>query len=986
MAKKKTPIPDEFKKRIDEQIEESEEAKNTDTTTNTPDDTGATQPPQNPDDFQNSTGALNLDEENGNGGISETLTTGAGFKPGETLPISITDELKKDYIDYAMSVIVARALPDAKDGLKPSQRRVLVAMRDLLLWPTGATRKCAKIVGQTTGDYHPHGDAAVYQTLVNMAQPFAMRYPLVHGQGNFGSIDNDAPAAPRYTEAKLSKIAVELLKDIDKGTVLYRPNYDGSINEPVVLPAAFPNLLANGANGIAVGMATKIPPHNLTELINALLHMIELGNSTEAKSIYNDLRLMKEQQTRVPQVLNAQPLEYWENYVNPNDAQYKEKVALLTTLVKEGRVGDEAETLGLNVERLQSFIKKNDSGIPENSLSLYPKFVSQITTQELMEYIKGPDFPTGGQIYNQKDIIAFYETGNGRIKMRGVMQVEEDEKGHQAIIVTEIPFQVNKAILMEQIAQLVHDGKIEGVKDLRDESAEEKIRIYIEVKSGFSPQIIMQRLYKYTPLQMNFNANMIALVDDEPKTLNLKRMLELYLEHRITVTIRKLEFELAQNKYQAHILEGLLKALDFIEEVIKTIRASKNQEEAKANLMSRFDLTDVQAQAILDMPLRRLAALERQKIEEDYGNLMAIIKHHEEYLASEPKILELVKTDLAEVKEKFGDARRTKVYKGDVDEVQEEDLVENEPTFVTISKSGYIKRVDPEEYRLQHRGGKGSIGAKLKENDYVNHALLCNTHDWILVFMSDGKVFKLRGYEIPEAKKVAKGLPIVNLLQITPNTVVTSILSLQSRADAKYIAMATEKGIIKKTELSDFDNIRKNGLVSIILKDGDQLVQAQLTSGKDELIVVTQNGKSIRFPENEVKESGRNTMGVKGITIKKDDIVISFDVVNNDKDLLLTVSQCGFGKCTALQEFKQQHRSGSGIFAARIGAKTGKLVIARIFPEVARTEDREIILISKQGQVIKTNFQSIPVLANRQTFGVKVFRMSEGDEVVGIAS
>lgn len=487
-------------------------------------------------------------------------------------------------------------------------------------------------------------------------------------------------------------------------------------------------------------------------------------------------------------------------------------------------------------------------------------------------------------------------------------------------------------------------------------------------------------------MQLNFNPNMIALVDGEPRTLNLKRMLELYLEHRMTVVIRKLEFELARNKYDAHILEGLLKALDFIEEVIKVIRAAKTQEEAKANLMERFDFTDVQAQAILDMPLRRLAGLERQKIQDDYKGLLETIEHHESYLAKESKILDLVKTDLLEVKEKYADKRRTKVYKGDVDEPQEEDLVPNEPTFVTISRTGYIKRVSPEEYRLQHRGGKGSVGAKLKENDYVNHVLLCQTHDWLLVFMSDGKVFKLRGYEIPEAKKVAKGLPIVNLLQITPNTEVSSLLSLQSRENGKYIAMATANGIVKKTELTDYDNIRRNGLVSIVLKDGDRLVQAQLTTGEDELILVTQKGKSIRFPEKEVKESGRNTMGVKGIGMKKDDVVISFDIVNKKTDLLLTVSAQGFGKATALAEFKRQHRGGTGIFAAKIGGKTGNLRVARIFPDEERTQDTEIILISKQGQVIKTNFQSIPVLANRQTFGVKVFRVADGDEVMGLAS
>ncbi len=974
MTKDKTPVPEDVKKLIDEQIEEGSEPKESATSTAVTEEES--------DDYKTATGDLEIGESVTEG-LSDMLTTGAGMKAGDTVSISITDELKKDFIDYAMSVIVDRAIPDVKDGVKPSQRRVTVAMRDLTLWPTGATRKSAKIVGEAMGNYHPHGDQAIYQTLVNMVQPFTMRYPLVHGQGNFGSIDGDVAASMRYTEAKFSKIAVELLKDIEKGTVLYRVNYDGTRNEPVALPAAFPNLLANGTSGIAVGMATKIPPHNLGELIDALISMIEQGNTWEGKSAYNALRNMREQKSRVPQLLNGEPFEYWENYVAPNDPQYKEKVAALQLFVKQGILVENIEELGFNRAMLEE-ITKDFTGAP--IISLYPRFISQVTTLDLIKHIKGPDFPTGGQIYNQKDIINYYETGNGRVKMRGVMNVEETNAGRQAIIITEIPFQVNKAVLMEQIAQLVHDGKIEGVKDLRDESAKNEIRVYIEIKSGYSPQIIMQKLFKYTPLQMNFNANMIALVDDEPKTLNLKRMLELYLEHRMTVIIRKLEFELAQNKYSAHILEGLLKALDFIDEVIKVIRASASQDEAKTNLMERFDLTDVQAQAILDMSLKRLVALERQKILDDYNGLMENIKHHEMYLAKESMILDLVKTDLAEVKEKYADKRRTKVFKGDVDEPQEEDLVPNEPTFVTISRTGYIKRVSPEEYRLQHRGGKGSIGAKLKENDYVNHVLLCQTHDWLLVFMSDGKVFKLRGYEIPEAKKVAKGLPIVNLLQITPNTEVSSLLSLQSRANGKYIAMATANGIVKKTELSDYDNIRKNGLVSIVLKDNDRLVQAQLTTGEDELILVTQKGKSIRFPEKEVKESGRNTMGVKGIGMKKDDMVISFDIVSNKTDLLLTVSAQGFGKATALAEFKKQHRGGTGIFAAKIGGKTGNLRVARIFPESERTEDTEIILISKQGQVIKTNFQSIPVLANRQTFGVKVFRVADDDEVMGLAS
>jgi len=975
MAKKKTPVPKDVMKLIDEEIKDK---KKSDTVK--PDLDSDTEDIKTND--ISSEDSIDVEDEMTEG-INEDLSTGAAFVPGETVNISITDELKKDFIDYAMSVIVERALPDVTDGLKPSQRRVLVAMKDLTLWPTGATRKCAKVVGETMGNYHPHGDQSIYQTMVNLAQPFTTRYPLVHGQGNFGSIDGDSAASMRYTEAKLEKISVELLKDLDKGTVPFRVTYDGARFEPVALPAAYPNLLVNGSTGIAVGMATKIPPHNLKEVINAVLLMIDKKNSWKGISAYNTLRTLNESENKIPQVHNNQPQEYWENYVPKNDEKYKEKVALLKEFVATGKVPVNAKELGFDVKTLETLVKDYNE---EEGFSLYPKFQSSATLDELLEHIKGPDFPTGGHIYNMKDIRKFYETGNGRIKMRGIMTVEENKKGRFSIIVSAIPYQLNKAVLVEQIAHLVRDKKIEGIRDLRDESANEEIRIYIELKSGHSPQVIMQKLYKYTPLQMNFNANMIALVNDEPRTLNLKRALELYIEHRMKVYIRKLEFEMAKNKYDAHILEGLLKALDFIEEVIKTIRASQNKEDARINLIDRFELTIVQAQAILDMPLSKLAALERQNIQDNYDGLLANIKHHEEYLAEETKILELVKNDLIEVRDKYGDARRTKVYKGDVNDPQEEDLVKNEPALITISKTGYVKRISPDEYRLQHRGGKGSIGAKLKENDYIEHALLCNTHDHILAFMSDGKVFDLRAYEVPEASRTAKGLPVVNLLQITPNTQIRSILSLESREDAKYIAMATTGGTIKKTKLSEYDNIRKNGLVAISLREGDSLVQVQLTNGKDEFILVTESGKSIRFPEDEVKDSGRSTIGVKGINLKNGDKVIAFDIVNSNDDILFTVSERGFGKGTKFSEFKQQHRGGSGIYAARTGKKTGTLVVAQSFPADAKKENTEIIIISKQGQVIKTPFKSVPILGNRQTYGVKLFRLSEEDVVVGLAS
>jgi len=983
--KDKIEVPDDVKDLIEAQIAETQE---------TADENTQTEAIQNSDELLD-TPPVALAESDGMGGdddigMNEALYTGEGFKSGTVVNVNIVDALKKDYIDYAMSVIVSRALPDVKDGLKPSQRRILVAMRDLLLWPTASFRKSAKIAGQTTGDYHPHGEAVVYPTLVKLAQDFSMRYLLVHGQGNFGSIDGDPPAQMRYTEAKMTKITVELLRDLEKGTVLFRPNYDGTINEPIVLPAAFPNLLVNGSEGIAVGMATKIPPHNISEIIDALIMMVDAGNSWKGITLFNKMRQLREAKNRIPQLLNSQPFEYWENYVNPQAEGYREHVNLLKEIVSHGELPvDQIKLLGDDYQVLITHIADQRSGrsIDESPTSLYSRFHSSVTTLELMQHIKGPDFPTGGQIYNQKEILNLYETGRGRVKTRGIIKVEEDDKERAVIIITELPYQVNKAVLIQNIAELVQTDRIVGIRDLRDESAKHEIRIVIELKSGVPPQVIISKLYKYTALQTNFSANMIALVDDEPKTLNLKRFLELYIEHRMTITVRRLEFELAQNKYQAHILEGLLKALDFIEEVIKTIRASKTQDEAKANLIGKFDLTDVQAQAILDMQLRRLAALERQKIQDDYDGIQDLIKHHEEYLGSEANILAIIRQELVEVKSKYGDARRTKVYKGDVDEPQEEDLIAKGQTFITISNTGYIKRIDPEEYRVQHRGGKGSIGAKLKENDYVKHTVLCSTHDWIFVFTNDGKVFKLRGYEIPEFKKATKGTPIVNLIAVSPDTQVSTILALDPQSkEYKSIILTTQKGITKKTFIKEFDNIRKNGLTAINIKKADVLIRAQLTTGADDIIIVTKKGKSIRFSEKSVKNSGRGTMGVKGISIKGDDVVITMDVVRSNSDLLFTVSQKGYGKCSSLDKFKLQKRGGQGIFASKVGPKTGNLVVAQIFAEEQKkTDETEIMVISKNGVVIKTVFRTVPSLG-RQTSGVRIIKVANNDEVVGMAA
>ena len=950
----------------------------------------------------------NVDNENKNSDNMDFISAFTNFQPGSVVEVDITEELKKDYIDYAMSVIVARALPDVRDGLKPSQRRILYAMtKDLQLWPKGSFRKSAKIIGDTTGNYHPHGDQAAYSTLVNMAQDFSMRYPLVHGQGNFGSIDGDSPAQMRYTEAKLSKIAVELVRDLDKGTVIYTPNYDGTRNEPTVLPAAFPNLFANGADGIAVGMATKIPPHNLGELIDALIFMIQKGNKWNGYAAYNSLRKLREEKEEIPMTLKSEPYDEFENYLHQDDERFKEKLNFLKhTFETQEFDYEKAKKIFEDPDKLLSALTgDNPPVIVEgkaklSNIFLYPRFESDATVQELMEFIKGPDFPTGGAIYNKKQIAHVYETGKGKIVTRGIVTVEEDKKGRQKIVITEIPYQVNKALLVEHIARLVQTKKITGIRDLRDESNKEGIRIVLELKPSATAKIIINKLYKYTPLQLNFNANMIALVYGEPKTITLKRYLELYLEHRLFVTIRKLEYELSYNKYRDHILQGLLKALDFIDEVIKTIRASKTQEEAKENLMKRFDLTHVQAQAILDMQLRRLAALERQKIEEDHKQTLEVIKHHEKYLASEKLILELIAKDLEEVKEKHADKRRTRVYKGDIDEPEEEDLIAEELTFITISNAGYIKRVSPTEYRTQRRGGKGTTGASLKENDYIKHALIASTHDTLLIFTQDGRVYAIKVYEIPEYKKSAKGLPIVNLIPINKDTHVSAVLALDKEtvSSKKYLVMATKNGMVKRTKLSEYLNIRKNGLNAISLKPGDSLIEVLPTSGEDELIIVTKLGKSIRFEEKEIRETGRNTAGVRGIKLKPNDEVISMDIVTSNKDLLLTVSNKGYAKMTKLSKFKKQKRGGTGIYAFKVTPKRGHLIDARVIPhdyDSKETEDKEsrgkqstlapgeIMLISKKGIVIKTTIKNIPILG-RQTSGVIVMRVGEGDEVVGV--
>ncbi len=904
------------------------------------------------------------------------------YKPGEIVEQSIIQEMKVSYLDYSMSVIVSRALPETRDGLKPSQRRVLVSLKDLSLYPTAHYRKSAKIAADTSGNYHPHGESIVYPTMVKLAQEFSTRYPLVDGQGNFGSIDGDPPAAMRYTEARMTKITATMLDDLEKGTVTYILNYDGTRLEPTVLPTLFPNLLANGSDGIAVGMATKIPPHNLTELVNALREMIKLGNKWEGVSIYNELRAEKEKRERIPKSLNGKPESKYEHYLDAGDEGFEEKVAEI-----ESRLNHHPE-----------------NGDPE--IRLYPDFESDITFDQLIEIIPGPDFPTGGIIYDQKEILNAYSTGRGRVLMRAKASIEESKKSNRMhIVITEIPYQVNKATLQTKIADLVKEKKVEGISDIRDESTSAGIRVVIVLKQNAQPKTVLNKLFKYTQMQMAFNANMIALVDQEPQTLSIKRMLELFLSFRIEVTIRRYEYDLAEARYRGHILEGLLKALDILDEVIATIRASKTQEEAKENLISKFDFTTVQAQAILDMQLRRLAALEREKLQEEYNQISENIKEYNQILSHDSEVLKVVDQDLAMLLEKHGDERRTKVVKGKVGEFSEEDMVAIEETFVTISKEGYIKRQSPDAFKTQKRGGKGVIGATTKEGDFIEHAFSCSTHDQLMLFSNKGRVFTTKVFEIPESSRTAKGLPLVNLVALDQGELITSILTTGKEGtisegvmdesaiqegqagpvvdpkDFKYLFMATSNGTVKKTSISEFDNIRAGGLIAIKLEEGDQLQWVRPTTGDTELILVTRKGRSIRFHEKDVRPTGRATMGVRGIKFKdKDDQVVTMNAIRANENQIFTISEKGYGKMTKLSEYPTQGRGGSGVFNFRVNDKTGDVAVARVLDH----PKAEIVVISQNGHAIRTTIDAVPV-QSRQTSGVRIMSLTGDDKVAALA-
>jgi len=886
------------------------------------------------------------------------------YKPGEVFSRSIVDEMKSNFIDYSMSVIISRALPEVKDGLKPSQRRILVAMNDLGLKPSAHSRKSAKIAGDTSGNYHPHGETVVYPTMVKLAQPFSMRYPLVHGQGNFGSIDGDPPAAMRYTEAKLSKIAPELLNDLNKGTVTYTLNYDGTRLEPTVLPALFPNLLANGSQGIAVGMATQIPPHNLTELIEALQEMVKRGNKWEGKAIYNELRKAKELKEVIPQTLNSNPEHYYENYVDTSELDYLEEI-----------------------KAIEEKLKKSEE-------SMYPKFKSEITPSELIKIIPGPDFPTGSTIYDQKEILNAYATGRGRILQRAKASIVEGKNGRYQIVVTEVPYQVNKAHMIEKIADLVKDKKIEGIADLRDESNKDGIRVVIILKKDAQPKAVLNKLYKYTEMQKAFNANMISLVESEPKTLSLKRMLELFLSFRITVTIRRYEYDLADARYRGHILEGLLKALDILDEIIATIRQSKTQDTAKTNLIDKFKFTEVQAQAILDMQLRRLAALEKVKLQNEFKDIKSKIEEYNKILSDENSILKVINKDLQMIKETYGDERRTKVVKGKVGEISEEDMIASEETLVTITNSGYVKRVSPDSYRAQKRGGKGVNGGNNKEGDFVVHAILCNTLDELLLFSNKGKVYNLRVFEIPEYSRTAKGLPLVNLIQLEQDEAINSFVTRDPKGGVgegkgqenfksnKYFTMATKNGIIKKTEIGEFSNIRSNGLIALTLKSDDELTWVRPTTGKDDIILITTEGKSIRFHESDVRDMGRTAKGVTAMKFKnKEDYIVSMDIVRDDTFRLFTVSENGYAKMTELSEYGVQKRAGSGIYTFNVSKKTGNVAAARILDNPNETE---IVIISEKSKVIRSSLEAVPT-QGRQTSGVKIMNIDKKDKVATVA-
>ncbi len=839
----------------------------------------------------------------------------------------ITEEMKKAYLDYAMSVIVSRALPDVRDGLKPVHRRILYAMYKMGLSAGGRYSKSAKVVGEVLGKYHPHGDSSVYDALVRLAQDFSMRYPLVNGQGNFGSIDGDPPAAMRYTEVKLTKIAEEMMLDIEKETIVWTENFDGTLKEPHYVPAKLPNLLLMGAEGIAVGMATKIPTHNLTEVVDALTFLID----------------------------NAK--------FQPEQTETAEVPVPITQGTTEASEAVKVET---------EIAKPTDH-----------KLMFDADLDQIMEHIKGPDFPTGGIIYGEKDIKQAYQTGRGKILVRGVLN-EEERKGKTAIVVSELPYQVNKANLVSKIARLVIDKKIGGISDLRDESDRDGIRVVIELKRDAVYKKVLNNLYKHTELQTTFPVNMVVLVEGVPQTLSLKSILELYIRHRVDVIRKRSEYELAQAKHRAHILEGYLIALDHIDEVIQIIRKSPDEPTARGRLMEKFGLSDIQSQAILDMQLKRLTGLERDKIEEELAKLRELINYLEELLKDVFKILNVIKDELAELKQKYGDDRRTKVQKHKPGEITDDMLIANKEVIVVLTKEGYIKQVPRETFKVQKRGGKGVSGMTTKETDDIFYITTAMTHDYMFFFTNQGRVFKNRVWEIPQGSRTSKGKAIVNLLTLRPNENVTSVLSFNEeeilkKKEATNILMLTKKGVVKKTEFDKYSNIRSNGLIAINLDSDDELLTSKLTDGNMNVMLVSRGGKAILFKEQEVRETGRASRGVKGIDLGKGDSVVAADVFSNEdlKKSILVMGEKGIGKRVQLKNFKDQHRGGKGVKIAPADNKMGQIAFAQII----EPEDTTIIITSQHGQVVKTDLSSIPSYS-RSAKGVILMRFSKPNDKV----
>ena len=795
------------------------------------------------------------------------------------LPTEISSEMKNSYIDYAMSVIAGRALPDVRDGLKPVHRRILYSMNELNLTPDKPYRKSARIVGDVLGKYHPHGDSAVYLAMVRMAQDFSTRGLLVDGHGNFGSVDGDSPAAMRYTEARMSKLSLELLRDIEKETVDFVPNFDESLKEPAVLPSRFPNLLVNGSNGIAVGMATSIPPHNLGEVIDATVHLID----------------------------------------NP-----------------------------------------------------------ECMVEDLIKYIQGPDFPTAAIIMGKESIADAYRTGRGKVKVKSRAVIEELPKGRQQIVVTEIPYQVNKAKLVERIAELVKEKKLEGISDLRDESNRNGMRIVIELKRDANANIVLNNLYKHSQMEDTFSIIMLALVNGVPKVLNLKQILYHYVQHQKDVVTRRTKFDLNKAEARAHILEGLRIALDNIDAVISLIRGSKTTQEAKAGLMEKFGLTDVQAQAILDMRLQRLTGLEREKIEEEYSELMKKIEYLRSILADEKLLLGVIKDEIIAIKEKYADARRTEIRHAE-GEINMRDLIDDEEIAITLTHFGYIKRVPLDTYKSQNRGGKGISAMSTREEDFVKHLVTTSTHSRLLFFTNKGRVFRLDAFEIPEGKRKAKGTAIVNLLQLAPNEKITTLIPVdESDGKELYLLLATKKGIVKKTRREEFKNINKSGLIAIGLRNDDELIDVKITNGEKDVILVTENGMSIRFNETDIRPMGRTAMGVKGITLSEEDKVVSMSLTDEGHELLV-VSENGFGKRTDIEEYRLQSRAGKGIKTYNIFEKTGKIVGAEMVDE-----KDQIMIINSDGILIRLEVEGISIYG-RVTSGVKLMKTEDEVNVVSIA-